>query len=70
MQQRYKNLKIAQKGVLISLCAYIILSLLKVIIGQLSHSETLLADGFNNSTDIFSSCAVMVGLRLATRPPD
>ncbi|KRL03220.1 cation diffusion facilitator family transporter [Liquorilactobacillus capillatus] len=70
MQQRYYNLKIAQKGVLISLAAYITLALLKIIIGRLSHSETLLADGSGNVTDIFSSCAIMIGLRLARRPPD
>ncbi|GAJ25244.1 cobalt-zinc-cadmium resistance protein [Liquorilactobacillus sucicola DSM 21376 = JCM 15457] len=70
MQQRYQNLKIAQRGVIVSLAAYITLSLLKIIIGQISHSEALLADGSGNVTDIFSSCAIMIGLRLAQRPPD
>ncbi|KRL04731.1 cation diffusion facilitator family transporter [Liquorilactobacillus oeni] len=70
MQERYQNLKIAQRGVLLNITAYIVLTLLKLVVGQLSHSATLLADGSNNLTDIFSSCAIMVGLRLARRPPD
>ncbi len=70
MQERYQNLKIAQRGVLLNISAYIVLTLLKLVVGQLSHSATLIADGSNNLTDVFSSCAIMVGLRLAQRPPD
>lgn len=70
MQERYQNLRIAEKGVILSMLAYIFLAALKVIVGQLADSATLIADGANNITDILSSLAIIYGLRLARRPPD
>ncbi|MCG7345462.1 cation diffusion facilitator family transporter [Sporosarcina sp. ACRSL] len=55
---------------MISIIAYILLSILKLVIGYLSDSAALKADGLNNTTDIIASIAVLVGLRLSRRPPD
>lgn len=68
--QRYENLKMGERGAIISIIAYICLSLLKLIVGKLSGSEALSADGLNNATDIVASIAVLIGLRLAQRPAD
>jgi len=69
-EEKYKNLKLGERGAIISIVAYIFLSILKVTIGNITNSEALKADGLNNTTDIIASIAVLVGLRLSQRPPD
>lgn len=55
---------------MISIIAYLILSSLKLVSGYLFASSALLADGFNNLTDIVASLAVLIGLRISRKPPD
>lgn len=69
-QQRYENLKLSERGAVVSIIAYICLSALKLIIGNISGSEALQADGLNNATDIVASIAVLIGLKLAQKPAD
>ncbi|MGE7903350.1 cation diffusion facilitator family transporter [Peribacillus sp. NPDC094092] len=69
-EQKYKDLKLGERGAIISIIAYICLSIMKLVIGYISDSAALKADGLNNTTDIIASIAVLVGLRLAQRPPD
>lgn len=69
-EQKYKNLRIGERGAIISIIAYICLSIIKLVVGYMSDSAALKADGMNNTTDIIASIAVLVGLRLAQRPPD
>ncbi|PIH58886.1 cation diffusion facilitator family transporter [Paenibacillus sp. LK1] len=69
-QIKYENLKLGEKGAIISIIAYICLTAIKMIIGYMSNSEALKADGLNNATDIIASIAVLIGLRLAQRPAD
>lgn len=68
--ESYDNLKAGEKGVWLSIITYIILSISKLIIGYFGNSEALLADGLNNSTDVIASIAVLVGLKIARKPPD
>ncbi|MEG0267586.1 MAG: cation diffusion facilitator family transporter [Carnobacterium sp.] len=70
MQDRYEELKRAEKGAMVSIVAYIFLSLIKIFIGVTYQSAALRADGLNNLTDVFSSLAVLIGLKLARRPAD
>ncbi|MFV0557091.1 MAG: cation diffusion facilitator family transporter [Enterococcus sp.] len=70
VQDRYNQLKQAEKGAIISICAYILISSLKLIIGNLANSAALRADGLNNFTDILASVAVLIGLRLSRKPAD
>lgn len=65
-----KSAKLNQSAALLSIFSYICLSTLKLSIGYFAHSEALTADGWNNSTDILASVAVLIGLRLAVKPPD
>ena len=51
-------------------CRLICLSILKLVVGYLADSEALKADGLNNATDIISSFAVLIGLKLSQRPAD
>ncbi|RXZ00572.1 cation diffusion facilitator family transporter [Fictibacillus sp. S7] len=69
-EQRYQNLKLGERGAIISIVAYICLSVLKLVISYFSHSEALRADGLNNVTDIIASLAVLIGLKLSRKPPD
>ncbi|MEG9295634.1 cation diffusion facilitator family transporter [Mangrovibacillus sp. Mu-81] len=69
-EKRYSNLKLGERGAIISIIAYICLSILKLFIGHISGSEALKADGLNNTTDILASAAVLIGLRLSQKPAD
>ncbi|WP_210364198.1 cation diffusion facilitator family transporter [Bacillus sp. REN3] len=69
-EQRYSNLKLGERGAIISIAAYIFLSALKLVVGYVSNSEALKADGLNNSTDILASVSVLIGLRLSQKPAD
>ncbi|MEK4436505.1 cation diffusion facilitator family transporter [Paenibacillus sp. FSL K6-2862] len=69
-QLKYDNLKMGERGAIISIIAYICLTALKLAIGSIAGSEALKADGLNNATDIVASIAVLIGLRLAQRPAD
>ncbi|MBL3645640.1 cation transporter [Bacillus sp. RHFB] len=69
-EQKYNDLKLGERGAIISIIAYICLSIIKLAIGYISDSAALKADGLNNTTDIIASIAVLIGLRLAQRPPD
>ncbi|MCM3567946.1 cation diffusion facilitator family transporter [Neobacillus mesonae] len=70
VDNRYIDLKMGEKGAIVSIAAYIFLSVLKLAIGFFSNSEALKADGLNNTTDIIASFAVLIGLRLSQKPPD
>lgn len=69
-EQKYRDLKLGERGAIVSITAYICLSILKLIVGYTSHSEALKADGLNNTTDIIASLAVLIGLKLSQIPPD
>ncbi|MCK2158372.1 MULTISPECIES: cation diffusion facilitator family transporter [Exiguobacterium] len=69
-QQKYDNLKLGERGAMISIIAYIVLSVIKLIVGYTADSAALRADGLNNTTDIIASIAVLIGLRISRRPAD
>lgn len=60
----------ALKGAIVSIMTYLILSGVKVFFGYVYDSEAVLADGFNNTTDIIASVAVYIGIRVAAFPRD
>lgn len=67
---RSLNLKLAERGVWVSIAAYIFLSLLQLGVAQITNSASLLANGFNNVTDILGNIAIVIGLRIARIPSD
>ncbi len=69
-EQKYHNLKLGERGAIVSIFAYICLSIMKIGIGYMSNSAALKADGLNNTTDIIASIAVLIGLKLSQRPAD
>ncbi|MDQ0229300.1 cation diffusion facilitator family transporter [Metabacillus malikii] len=70
MEQKVNELKMGERGVIVSIIAYIVLSALKLIVGYIGHSEALKADGLNNATDIIASIAVLIGLKVSQKPAD
>lgn len=70
VNNRYEQLKKAELGAIISIAAYILVSAMKLIIGNMANSEALRADGLNNFTDILASIAVLIGLRISQKPAD
>ncbi|MCM3749176.1 cation diffusion facilitator family transporter [Paenibacillus pasadenensis] len=69
-EQQYADIRKGEKGAWISIAAYLVLSAAKLAAGFFFASEALTADGFNNLTDIAASFAVLIGLRIAQKPPD
>ncbi len=70
MKERYEELKTAERGAIVSITAYVVLAAFKLVVGSLSNSNALTADGLNNFTDVIASVAVLIGLRLSQKPPD
>ncbi|ERI89433.1 cation diffusion facilitator family transporter [Clostridiales bacterium oral taxon 876 str. F0540] len=70
MEEKYNDLRLAEKGARVSIIAYISLSLIKLGIGYMSGSKALTADGLNNTTDIIASVAVLIGLKISRKPAD
>ena len=62
---RYGNL-----GSAVGICANVLLSAIKIIIGLVSGVLSITADGFNNLADAGSSVVTLIGFKLATKPAD
>lgn len=70
MSKPKQLLKMAEKGAILSIIAYILLVIIKVYIGSVNHSESMVADGWNNFTDILSNCFILIGLKASQIPSD
>ena len=64
------NLKLAQRGPVVSIIVYLLLTVFKLLAGHFLHSASLTADGFNNASDIVGNVTILIGLHLASRPAD
>lgn len=67
---QYQEIRAGEKGAWVSIAAYLVLSAAKLVAGYVFVSSALVADGFNNLTDIVASTAVLIGLRISQKPPD
>ena len=66
----YENLRAARRGPIISIAAYLLLTIAKLLAGHFLNSSSLIADGFNNLSDILGNVALLIGLHLASQPAD
>lgn len=66
----YEDIRKGERGAWVSISAYLLLSAFKLSSGFYFASSALLADGFNNLTDIVASVAVLIGLKISQKPPD
>ncbi|VHD38876.1 cobalt-zinc-cadmium resistance protein czcD [Streptococcus pyogenes] len=69
-QDPIANLKLARKGPIVSIIVYLLLSVAKLLAGYLLNASSLIADGFNNVSDIVGNVALLIGLHLASQPAD
>ena len=60
----------AMIGIRLSIISYLILSISKIAIGFWANSLGVVADGFNNISDLVVSFALLIGLKVADRPAD
>lgn len=67
---KQKRLPSPQIGAWISMVVYALFAAGKLTIGFLGNSHALWADGINNVSDLFVSMTVLIGLRMANKPPD
>ena len=65
-----ENLRLAKRGPIVSIIAYMVITLLKLITGYFLNSSSLIADGFNNLSDILGNVVLLIGLHLASKPAD
>lgn len=54
----------------VGVCTNLLLAVLKMLLGMLSGSLAILADGINNLSDSASSIVTLVGFKLAGKPAD
>jgi cation diffusion facilitator family transporter len=54
----------------ISIAGNAILAILKLVIGFISGSYAVIADGIDSSTDILSSIVTLIAAKIVTRPPN
>lgn len=59
-----------EKIALISVGANILLAAMKIIVGAVSNSAAVLADGFHSLADVFSSGIAFFGIRISKKPVD
>ncbi|MCL2326834.1 MAG: cation diffusion facilitator family transporter [Proteobacteria bacterium] len=48
----------------------VVLSVLKLVVGYLLRSQTMIADGIHSLSDLISDVAILVGARFWSAPPD
>ncbi len=69
-----KNLNVREAygtlGSSVGIACNLLLSLIKIAVGLISGSISIIADGFNNLSDIGSSVITMIGFKLAGKPAD
>jgi len=59
-----------QVATYVGIVVNIFLGIVKVIVGAVGYSAALVADGVESLSDVVTSGAVLVGLKLAQKPPD
>jgi cation diffusion facilitator family transporter len=66
----FERAKIGIKAGFVGIVLNFILFLVKLLLGFVTGSISLMADAFNNLTDTTSSVVTILGFKLANRPPD
>lgn len=65
-----KKRSVFQRAIWITLVGNITLAVAKVIIASLTESSALFAEAANSLSDVFYSILLVIGLTLASKPPD
>ena len=67
MNDRFKSVKRAS---ILGIVGYLVLLVIKGIVGYITNSQAMIADSFNSFSDIFSSFMTFIGNKIASIPSD
>lgn len=62
--------QMTKKIAILGIAANILLLILKLIVGIISRSQAMIADGFNSAGDVFASAMTFLGNKIASKPED
>lgn len=62
--------QLGRRASLISIAASGVLAVVKITVGLLAGSASVVADGIESAGDVFASSLILLGLWVAARPPD
>lgn len=62
--------RLTKRIAILGIIANVMLLIFKLIIGFISKSQAMIADGFNSAGDVFASVMTYAGNRIASRPED
>ena len=62
--------KIANKVSIVTIIENIILSVAKLVVGIVAHSNAMISDAVHSASDVFSTIVVIIGIKLASKEPD
>ena len=68
--QSIRSYKEGEKGAFVSIAVNTVLSILKLFAGLLGNSSAMIADALHSFSDVVSSVAVWIGMKVAGKPAD
>lgn len=69
-KDRKLRLKIGYLASIVGVLVNVILAVVKLLIGSITSSIAILADAFNNFSDVAASLVTIIGFKLSNMPPD
>ncbi|NPA62767.1 MAG: cation transporter [Methanococci archaeon] len=60
----------AEKPMVVSIVGNILLGVIKIVIGYMYSSISLISDGIHSLSDVITSVIGIIGVRIASKPPD
>ncbi len=67
---RRSDTNIAMRVSALAIAVNLALSAMKFVVGALAHSSAMISDAVHSATDVFSTFAVMIGIRVAGKSSD
>lgn len=62
--------KTANMVSIVTIIENIVLSVAKLLVGIIAHSNAMISDAIHSASDVFSTIVVMIGIKLASKEPD
>lgn len=62
--------KIATKVSIVTIIWNFVLSVVKLLVGIIAHSNAMISDAVHSASDVFSTIVVIIGIKLASKEPD
>ena len=62
--------KVIQKATWVGAIGNVVLAVLKIVVGKITGSQALVADGVHSFSDLVTDTAILIGSRYWTAPAD